>query len=200
MRTAALVLSTLFMSATLATKGVDYSTALSVSTHQCLKTNGVSFVIPRAYYSYGAFDPNAPTNIANARAAGISFVDVYMFPCRGKSAATQVNDLVSRLSGSNYGQIWLDVETNPSSGCSWTQGTGASNCQYVTDLVNAVKNLGKTPGIYSSYYMWESIMGGAGNCAGLGSVPLWYAHYDNSPSFSDFRAFGGWKTPNIKQY
>ena len=27
-----------------------------------------------------------------------------------------------------------------------------------------------------------------------------YAHYDNSPSFSDFTAFGGWSTPAIKQY
>ncbi len=86
-----------------ATKGVDYSTLLSVSTHQCFRQNGISFAIPRAYYSYGAFDPNGPQNVANARAAGISYVDIYMFPCRGKSAATQVNDLVSRMSGSNYG-------------------------------------------------------------------------------------------------
>lgn len=34
---------------------------------------------------------------------------------------------------------------------------------------------------------------------GMG-LPLWYAHYDNSPSFSDFAAFGGWTAPNIKQY
>lgn len=27
-----------------------------------------------------------------------------------------------------------------------------------------------------------------------------YAHYDGSPSFSDFRAFGGWSRPAIKQF
>jgi hypothetical protein len=32
---------------------------------------------------------------------------------------------------------------------------------------------------------------------GLG---LWYAHYDNNPSFSDFTPFGCWSKPNIKQY
>ena len=48
--------------------------------------------------------------------------------------------------------------------------------------------------------MWESIMGTAGSCTGLGGVSLWYAHYDGNPSFSDFRAFGGWSKPNIKQY
>jgi len=28
---------------------------------------------------------------------------------------------------------------------------------------------------------------------------LWYAHYDNNPSFSDFSPFGGWSKPAIKQ-
>ncbi len=123
-----------------------------------------------------------------------------MFPCRGKTASSQVNDLVSRMAGQNYGKIWLDIETNPSSGCSWTQASSVSNCQYVTDLVNAVRSLGKTPGIYSSYYMWETIMGSANSCSGLGDVSLWYAHYDGNPSFSDFKQFGGWTKPTIKQY
>ena len=198
MRTAAL--SALLISTAFAAKGVDYSTAQSLATHQCWKNNGISFAIPRAYMSYGAFDANGPTNVAHAREAGIPYVDIYMFPCRGKAAATQVSDLVYKMGSSNYGQIWLDIETNPSSGCSWTQASGASNCQYVTDLVNAVKSHGKTPGIYSSYYMWESIMGSVGACPGLGGVALWYAHYDGSASFSDFKAFGGWSKPNIKQY
>ncbi len=46
-----------------ATKGVDYSTVQSVSTHSCWKQNGISFAIPRAYCSYGAFDPNGLTNV-----------------------------------------------------------------------------------------------------------------------------------------
>ena len=29
---------------------------------------------------------------------------------------------------------------------------------------------------------------------------LWYAHYDNNPSFSDYTEFGCWSKPNIKQY
>lgn len=41
--------------------------------------------------------------------------------------------------------------------------------------------------------MGSSFSGGA-------SHQLWYAHYDNNPSFSDFRAFGGWSKPKIKQY
>ena len=123
-----------------------------------------------------------------------------MFPCRGKSASSQVTDLINNMAGSNYGMIWLDVETNPSSGCSWSGFSDASNCQYLVDLVNAVKSQGKTPGINSNFYMWESIMGGASQCQGLSSVPLWYAHYDGQSSFSNYRKFGGWSKPNIKQY
>ena len=31
-------------------------------------------------------------------------------------------------------------------------------------------------------------------------MPLWYAHYDNSASFTDYDSFGGWSSPTIKQY
>ncbi len=199
MRTAAVVLASL-MSVAFATKGVDYSQLFSQATHECWKNNGISFAIPRAYCSFGGPDANGPTNVAHARAAGIPYVDIYMFPCRGKSATNQVNDLISHMSGSNYGMIWLDIETNPSTGCGWGQGSGASNCNFVTELVNAVKSHGKTVGIYSNYYMWESIMGSAGSCTGHSGLSLWYAHYDGNPSFSDFKSFGGWTKPSMKQY
>ena len=84
----ALVLAALTISTSLATKGVDYSTLQSVATHQCWKNNGMSFAIPRAYCSYGGIDANGIANVNNARAAGIPYVDIYMFPCRGKSATT----------------------------------------------------------------------------------------------------------------
>lgn len=50
--------------------------------------------------------------------------------------------------------------------------------------------------------MWISIFGGADKCNGLTGVPLWYAHYDHTPSFNDFASlpFGSWKTPFAKQY
>ena len=38
-----------------------------------------------------------------------------------------------------------------------------------------------------------------GSYSGGAKYPLWYAHYDNNPSFSDFTPFGGWTKPAIKQ-
>lgn len=108
--------------------------------------------------------------------------------------------MMSSISSSLYGMVWLDVETNPSSGCSWKGHDATSNCQFVTDLINGIKAKGKKVGIYSSRYMWEDIFGSQSACQSAASQQLWYAHYDNSPSFSDFSKFGGWSKPNIKQY
>lgn len=48
--------------------------------------------------------------------------------------------------------------------------------------------------------MWTQIFGSKTACPSVGTVPLWYAHYDKSPSFSDFTSFGGWSKPTIKQF
>ena len=104
------------------------------------------------------------------------------------------------MAGSNYGTIWLDIETNTSPGCSWSSFSHESNCEFVNELVEVVKSRGKPVGIYASYYMWENIFGSPSNCPGHGALPLWYPHYDKDPSFSDFKPFGGWTKPTIKQY
>jgi GH25 family lysozyme M1 (1,4-beta-N-acetylmuramidase) len=182
-----------------ASLGVDVSQLFSESTYHCIKSGGHSFVIIRGFCSYGAPDHNAVQGLKNAKAAGLN-TDIYMFPCRGKSAKTQVDEMFSAIDKSLYGTVWIDVETNPSSGCSWSGHDAASNCQFVTDLVNEIKAKGKSAGIYASKYMWQSIFGSATACHAVASQPLWYAHYDGSASFSDFSAFGGWTKPHMKQY
>lgn len=54
-------------------------------------------------------------------------------------------------------------------------------------------------GVYSSSSQWSAIFGSTSYSYGS-NLPLWYAHYDNSASFSDFKAFGGWTSPHAKQY
>jgi len=65
--------------------------------------------------------------------------------------------------------------------------------------VNACNSSGYKCGIYSSASQWSAIFGSLSYSYGS-SLPLWYAHYDNNPSFSDFSSFGGWNTPWAKQY
>jgi hypothetical protein len=88
-------LASLAFQSTQATLGVDVSTR--VSDWGCIKKAGYDFAIPRAWQSFGGADPNANSNVANAHAAGFKYVDVYMFPCRGKSASAQVNGFVSSI-------------------------------------------------------------------------------------------------------
>ena len=51
-----------------------------------------------------------------------------MFPCRGKIANHQVDEMIANIPGNLYGMVWIDVETNPSPGCSWNGYSGESNC------------------------------------------------------------------------
>ena len=98
--------------------------------------------------------------------------------------------------------IWVDFETNPSTGCSWADFSYAQNCEYLQELITAISANGRKPGIYASHYMWVQIFGSASACQNFTHIPLWYAHYDNVQSFSDFNAnpFGGWTKPAIKQF
>ncbi|OMJ74587.1 hypothetical protein SteCoe_26444 [Stentor coeruleus] len=182
----------LFLSVpSLATLGVDVSQYTNVFS--CLVQNGYTFSIIRGYTSSGYVDPNVVSNINNAWNGGMSYVDVYLFPCVPcGNPTTQANNLVSALNGVNYGMIWIDVETY-----AWSSSQSA-NQNFILTMVNALQGLGAIVGIYSNYYNWQSIVGL--NWSGVSSLPLWYAHYDNNPSFSDFVSFGGWSSPAIKQY
>lgn len=108
--------------------------------------------------------------------------------------------MVAGINTGLYSTVWIDVETNPSSGCSWGGHDANSNCQFLTDTINRIKSHGKKVGIYSSTYMWTSIFGSKAACPAVGAFDLWYAHYDNVMSFSDFSAFGGWTKPAMKQF
>ena len=192
------LLATLLIVPSLSVLGVDVSQLFSTSTYQCMKTNGYYFAILRGYCSYGGVDAHITSNLQNAKAAGL-VTDIYMFPCRGKSSTSQVDQMMAAISSSSYGMVWIDVETNPSSGCGWGKDYTA-NCNYLAELISRIKQHGKVPGVYTSSYMWQTIMGTQTSCASAATQQLWYAHYDGQASFSDYTQVGGWKRPSIKQY
>ena len=103
--------------------------------------------------------------------------------------------------GKKYGMVWVDVETNPSSGCGWSR-THAEHCQFLKEIVTELKNKGLNVGVYASNYMWQTVMGSQTACQEIASIAphYWYAHYDGVQSFSDFIQTGGWHKPDIKQY
>jgi GH25 family lysozyme M1 (1,4-beta-N-acetylmuramidase) len=92
------------------------------------------------------------------------------------------------------GRVWLDIE-----GSQYWLGSSDSNRQWYQDLVDACKSKAHSCGVYSSASQWSAIFG-SGSYAYGSNLPLWYAHYDGNPSFSDFSSFGGWSSPHVKQY
>jgi GH25 family lysozyme M1 (1,4-beta-N-acetylmuramidase) len=179
--------------------GFDISQPFNLSTFQCLKKNGYTFAMIRGYQSFGSVDKNVVHNLQNAKAAGIS-ASIYMFPCRSKNPQTQVDDLIKGVNVTLYDKIWIDVEINPSPGCGWSSN-GKSNCDFLNSILNRIAFHNKTAAIYASAYMWKTIFGSNNACPEVSAHhQLWYPHYDNLASFSDFKAFGGWKKSNIKQY
>ena len=56
-----------------------------------MKDNGKDFAIIRTWRSFGKVDDNGIISIQNARKAGISYVDAYLFPCRSMGAKEQVD-------------------------------------------------------------------------------------------------------------
>jgi len=188
-----LVVLAVFIASSSATTGVDVSQAVTPGSWTCLKGQGVSFAIVRGYQSVGRLDPNARSNIANARAAGIAYVDAYIFPCVPcGNPEGQIEATVSGLSGANYGMLWLDIERQ-----SWSSNL-ATNQDFIARLIAKGKAMGVHLGIYTNYNNWQTIVGIG--WTGGSSLPLWYAHYDGNPNFGDFAAFGGWSKPSIKQY
>jgi len=152
-------------------------------------------MVTRAYRSGGSTDPTAAANLKNAAAKGIS-ADIYIFPCVPcGNPASQVSKTVSYLEGvsAKFNMLWLDIEN-----LRWSTDKRA-NVQFIEGMLNeATSLLGKSRvGIYTNKYMWSTI---AGDSTVGKDYALWYAHYDDNPSFSDFSSFGGWTRPYAKQF
>ena len=180
--------------------GVDVSVAVNATQWACLAAAGVQWAATRAWHSYGAFDNNSIGNLAGAHAANIAAVDVYLFPCPGKDAGEQANDMLSALQSSKFGKVWIDVEYNPSRGCGWPS-SGEDGCTFLRELTGTLLEGGVPVGYYASHHGWNKTVGLDCTIEGEYSLPLWYPHYDQrADSCSDFMPFGGWQTASYKQY
>jgi len=185
----------LFIAVALCATGVDISDAVSLTDFQCLYQKSFTYAIVRYFRSTGQVDPNCAASVRNAHSAGLSNVDLYVFPCfscgRG---GNQINAtmLYAQQNGVKYSTMWLDIEQSNL----W--GSVSANQAFFQDMLAAAKFHGLNIGVYTSASQWVPIMGSS--YSGGSAYPLWYAHYDNNPSFSDFSGFGGWSRPTMKQY
>jgi len=188
------------------TFGVDVSKLHSVDVLRCaVRDMGARFFIPRGYRSSCSVDPNVVENIKNGWASGMLYVDVYMFPAPrcAKSAAQQVKELYDELeaAGVTYGVFWLDIEAASDF---WFEDK-RQNQKFLEEMLTSCKDLSLKAGIYVSHNSFDEILGLDYHVPGnteTYSWPLWYPRYQKpaDPSMSDWRPYGGFLKPNIKQY
>lgn len=185
--------------------GIDVSQPVSAAAAACMAKAGRSYSITRAWESVGAFDAHAPATMAAFASAGVE-VSIYMFPCSFQSPQAQLAALQGNLTAAgapSFSKMWLDVESNIDPRCAWSKTNLTANCDYMSALVGAALGnpfFSNRTGIYTSVHEWTLLMGA--DCTAGSSVPLWYPHYEAppNPTFSDFKSFGGWTAPAMKQY
>ncbi|RHZ86869.1 hypothetical protein Glove_43g96 [Diversispora epigaea] len=188
---------------------IDVSALTSVATFKCTKNLGYERAIIRGYREAygrnpgGGIDPNFLKNYDNAKNAGYIYIEVYMFPCTGRSTCKtprqQVNELVQLIKTHRVivQRVWLDIEVDPNAG-NWNLGQ-VRNRQILKEFHAVWKSTGWKFGIYSNQYQWKTITGNI-NWILDSSLPLWYAIYDKKPVLNNYRPFGGWTRGTGKQY
>ncbi|CAD6192098.1 unnamed protein product [Caenorhabditis auriculariae] len=177
--------------------GWDGIQAVSESGFKCLKSHNYDFFIGRVWTSTGNYDEVGISNIKNARAAGVTDVGAYIFPClatRCAPPANQVEATINKLKAEkaevNY--IWLDIER-----LAWP-ADHTHNRNFITAMVDEVQKMGYKPAIYSNNNNWEAIVGL--DWKPFPHLPLWWANYNGEQGFSRYQEFGGWAKPLIHQY
>jgi len=111
--------------------------------------------------------------------------------------STMVDYLTTTCKDAWSGRAWLDIEGDQY----WT-GDFGMNMVWFEQLVDAC--IATSPagcGVYASLNSWTAIFGSETYVySPAASLPLWYPHYDDSQSFDDWKAYGGWSEPAAKQY
>ncbi|VDM94115.1 unnamed protein product [Onchocerca ochengi] len=192
-------------------QAVDVANYTNQDTFRCLKLQkGISTAFVRVFRSTGNGYPdiNAIANIYNAAKEGLG-VEIYIEPqpCSTKSGNEQfmetynflkTNDIVIR-------SIWIKI-TLP---IIWPNNQDY-NIQFINQFITSAQQYALIIGIYTNWYDWQQITAGWSKWSSSTqqlSIRLWYWNMLGSDwyaatttSFDDFRSFGGFNEPLVKQY
>ncbi len=176
------------------TIGVETDSLVSLSNYGCLKSNGYTEAIIRAYQSVNRVDPNFSASAQNAQNAGLP-VDA-LITATWQTPATAAADVAQCIKDYQLTvqTTWLFTEAP---GNYWGPNTN-DNRTVLTNLVKACKAAGLTVGIYTSVSYWEQNFGA--DFTDHSTLPLLYGHYDALRNFNDFTPFGGWTSATRKAY
>ena len=108
------------------------------NTFECLKSQGYQFSNIRAFTLEGIdLDLSVRDTLIYSQKAGLSS-ELFLRPCRGKSAKFQVDSIVLVIDSQYYDRFWLYLMPNPNKGCEWHTDK-KSNCDYVKTMLGQIK-------------------------------------------------------------
>lgn len=184
---------------------LDIYVQTTLSQLQCIKQAGYCAVFVRAYNpaGQGSFDTSSCVTIQNAYKAGLG-IEIYMTPqpVSNKQGYQQLDEIIQGLTARaiTVRAIWIQV-TSPTN---WPNNAN-SNINFINSIVSRARQSGLTVGIYTSYYDWNQITTGWSNIGN--DVLLWYWNVysggvtgETPANFNDFRKFGCWTAPSVKQF
>ncbi|EYB95666.1 hypothetical protein Y032_0157g3202 [Ancylostoma ceylanicum] len=182
---------------------VDLDRAATPTAFTCMKRSGYSTVFIRAYDPTGSgrFDLNAVNNVRNANKAGLG-TEVFMTPQirSSKRGSQQFRELYDGLRRGSIvvRTVWLQV-TSP---VNWDINS-QTNINFLNEIITAAKSVGVTIGFYTNAYIWQQITKGAW----VEGAMLWYWNVNGGgpqgetpANFNDFRPFGKFTKPIVKQF
>eukprot|EP01132_Coremiostelium_polycephalum_P003132 gene3132-3914_t len=181
--------------------GFDISTRSTEKFFTCAKNSNYTKAIIRCYKEHGLIDTNCTDSITKARKANFTDVDVYFFPCPKckDSGMVQFGKMVNHIMNSNltFGMAWIDVEIVDRNPDYWYKNTTLNGFYLASVFAGCVLN-GITCGIYSNSRFWKTLINNS--YPSMAGAQLWYTNPDSNPNFDNFKPFGGWDYPVMKQY
>ncbi|VDK88475.1 unnamed protein product [Litomosoides sigmodontis] len=197
---------------TVKVSGGNYGQAIDIiaqtdqSVFRCLLQQGFAVAFIRAYLPNGGGSPdiNCIANIHNAINEGLG-VEIYVEPQpnSAKSGGGHFLEVYTFLTNKDIAvkAIWIKITTP----IIWPNNQ-AANVNFINEFILYAWQYGVVVGIYTNWYDWKQITNGE-----LGvdqrRIRFWYWNMlgsgwnaATSPTFDDFRPFGGFNVPALKQY
>jgi len=188
---------------------LDVKVELSTDAISCLKNASYAITFVEVYSPENGGQPNgnAKNSIVNAHNAKVG-VEIYVQPnvsfATAKTPEQQFDAMKKHLQDNriSFGAVWL-VVSQPTS---WSNNT-QTNIQFINSYLGKARAAKHYVGIRTSWYDWYLITNQYAGVQNNGSVMLWYWNTlgigptaVTDRDFSDFRQFGGWRSPTVKQY
>ena len=156
-----------------------------------MKKISSKFLIVRCFTQFGDIDRNCKRNLGYAIENGLR-TDVYIVPAPKVTKALDTAKKTIEAVGNNKVDIyWINVDN-------YDWGTIEENRAYLNQLVAELEKSNKKVGIHTNSYIWNQYMGK--DWAAMASKPLWHKFQDGKKTCTDFKSFGGWKKPYMKEF